>query len=857
MAARDSDDLFDSGEASPAFDIGAYLATLRKFWWIVAVCLGGGLVIGLVLLRMSKPEYISTAEMKIERRAPSSAISLSGSQPDSTTTPEDLKTIERSFASPAVMRRVTKVIRSEGFEELRFDGHAASDLSDGSIQGYLQKGCEVALIPSTRLMQVSFRNENPAMSQKLANLIINEGIQNDLDQRIAATGSNIRYLQDEVAKFEENLRKSEEKLNAYTRTLGNVSIDGDMNIVANELRELNARATAAKAERLRLESDYSQVQGAVGDPARLMKIDSIQKLPAIVSLSAQIADVETKIAKLALRYRDESPFMEQARSELAELNDALRREVLTAPRQIESALATATRNEEAIKKEQALQEEKVIQLRDLSVPSGVFQRQIDANRVAYEAALRRLSEELSQARNQPVLLQVTNPAGYGYPAGSRSTKMLGIALFVGALLGFGGIFLITQLDASIRTVDDAEKSLGLGVLGAIPEHTLREDAPPPQSAFEAACPALSDRSSVAAEALRSLRLALRFEGDTSPGRAILVCGSAEGEGSSFCASNLAIVFAQAGHRTLLVDANLRTPSLERTIFASRGKQGLAELLHREAGLASVIHPTRVPLFDVVPAGRPSAFPAESLSHQRFAEFLAEARPLYDRIVVDAAPLGKVSDTLAIAPLFPAICFLVRAASTPRPLAKKNLEALRRAGATPLGIVLNFAPGDSTLVNRAEEDPFAFAPGEKSVCPGCGTLFESRSALISRTSAVSSSASKEVRRCTCGAEISLLRSDERDTSEAGAYRRRIFGELLGELERSGLGKDSARDLLLLTLKIWRHEAPPPLGAQPTGADAERVRLFTGVLDCLTAAGFTPAEARKKLIDAMDAWRAKSQ
>ncbi len=839
--ASDDEDLFASGDGgSSVFDIRAYLGLLRKYWWFVTGCLLAGLVCGLVLVKLSAPEFISTAEFKVERRAPSGGISLSGSGQGEATTTEDLKTIEKSFASPALMRRVTAAIRSkEGFEDLRFAGHAAAQLSDGAVAGYLMLGCSVQLIPDTRLIRVSFRNGDPAMSQKIANLIVNEGIQNDLDQRVAATGSNVRFLQDEVAKAEENLRKSEEKLNAYTRTLGNVSIDGDLNIVANELKELNARATAAKAERLRLESDYTQVKNAAGDFDKLIKIESIQKIPSVVAISSQIGEVETKIAKLSLRYRESSPFMKQARSELSELRESLVIEVLQAPKNLEAALATARRNEDAINKEQAAQEEKVIQLRDLSVPSGVFQRQIDANRLAYEAALKRLSEELSQARNQPVLLQVVNPADYGYPAGSGTVKTLGIALFLGALLGFGGVFLLMQLDSSVRTVEDAERSFAVSVLSAIPEYSPASEAN--DVPFDNACPAFSDRSSPTAEALRSLRLALGSVPDGAGSAPLLISGSLDGEGTSFCALNLAVVIAQSGQRVLLVDANFRSPSLEQTIFDSRGRPGLMEFLHRESRLANIIHATPVTMLDVVTAGRPSAFPAESLSPQRVAEFLAEAKPLYDRIIVDAAPLAKVSDTLAIARLFPLVCLVVRAGRTPRAAARRSLEMLRRSGARPTGLVLNFAGAEFVAPRTADTSAGSPEEVDEPLCGSCGAVF------------ADGTPGQNVRRCECGREVLVKRTEHRDTSQAGDYRRRVFGDLLARLESAGLSKEEARSQLLLTLKVWRNEDLRELSEDATGSSAERVRLFTTVLDRLVAAGFSPEEAHRRLAGAIETWR----
>ena len=865
-------DLFSAAEGGSTFDIWGFLWTAKKFWWLVAICIVGGGAVGFVLTRLEKKEYVATAEIKVERRASSSAISLSGmnSVVEGATTPEDLKTIEKSFVNPGLMQRLAPQLRTDAFAGLTFDGYPLDELTDEAAAGFLFTGCKVALVLDTRLIQISFRNADPAMAQQIADLIVEEGIRNDLDQRIAASGANIRYLKEEVKKFEENLRASEEKLNAYTRTLGNVSIDGDLNMVANQLRELTSRGTVIKSERIRLENEYAQVQHRIGDPEQLMQIESIQRQPGILNLSAQIAEVQAKIAKLSLRYRDSNPFMRQARLELAELQEGLRREILAAPKSIETALASARQAEEASIREQKLQEEKVIQVRDLSVPSRVLQRQIDADRLALEAALKRQTEELSQARSQPVLLQVVNPAGYGVPAPSKALKTLGVSLFLGAMLGFGGIFLIMQLDTSVKSAEEATRLLGLPVLSEVPPYGDQgEQVPVPagRSGLEGACPALDDKYSPAAEAFRSLRAAVRSMYDEEAGHAVLVTSPLPGDGATFCALNLAVVFAQAGQRTLLVDANLRSPAIEKLLFRSGGRPGLSEVLNREAGLASVIAPSQLPLLDVVPAGGACAFPAEILSRERFGVLLEELRPLYDKIVVDSAPVSVFSDTLGFARLFPFVCVVLGAGKTPKAAAKRSIELLRHSGAKPSGVVLNATPvveQKKLLGTSATAVPVPVAAPPFLTCGGCGKIYSSFAAFMARTKPVSQTngaghpppGGKMLRVCSCGRELSASLDNLRDVSEAGEARRRIFGEVLAWLEAGGMSSAEARQYLLLNLKLWSNEVADDARSESSQAAAQRSRMMEDLVGRLTKAGFSADEAKSKMKHALETWKASS-
>ncbi|MFA7342744.1 MAG: polysaccharide biosynthesis tyrosine autokinase [Terrimicrobiaceae bacterium] len=859
----DSGDPFSSG-GDPAFDMAGFLRTSIRLWWIPSAFLLLGLGTGFLLLKTAKPEFVATSEIKVERRASTSAISLSGNPlaVEGATTPEDLKTIEKSFVNPMLVKRVVQEIKSAGLDGLTLGGWPLGKLDDDGIAGFLIKDCKVLLVPDTRLIQVSFTNPDPVMAQRICNMIVEKGIEYDRDQRISAVGVNIRYLKDEVKKMEENLRTSEEKLNTYTRTLRNVSIDSNMNIVADQLKELDSRSTQAKAERLKIESDLAQIQGCQDDPDRLAKIESVQKMPSVVSLNAQIADSNNKLSKLALRYREDNPYMRQAQTELKELQSALLAAIRSAPNQVEAALAGAKKKEEGLLRERASQEEKVIQVRDLSVPSRVLQRQIDADRLAYEAALKRLSEELSQARSQPVLLQIVNPAGPGAPAGSKALKLGATALIVSLGLGFGLIFLVMQLDSSIKSPEEAEQFLGLSVLSAIPEYLPPKDAAhqaPAGPAWEH-CPAITDKFSSTAEGIRSLRAALRVIEEEEAGNFILLASAVEGEGKSFCAANLAVAMAQAGQRTLLVDADLRQPSLERIVFGNGGREGLSNYLQRECGLPSVIHSTPLPNLDIVSAGTPCPFPAETITRQGILDFLTEAKPLYDKIVVDSAPVGIVSDTLSFARLFPFVCLVIRSGKTPKAAAKRAQELLKRSAARLSGVVLNFAPRPfhSPLAGMEPDLPSATAGAPPEIsCPACGKTYASLSACLAGTSDEGGTSVGQVRnlkrKCACGCVFAPAVSNRRDPSGEGAARRKVFGELIGLLQSSGMTHDQARRQLLLTLKVWRNELSGNTRHDASAASQERNRMFQELVGQLVAAGLSEDQAERKLLEAAETWR----
>jgi len=503
----------------------------------------------------------------------------------------------------------------------------------------------------------------------------------------------------------------------------------------------------------------------------------------------------------------------------------------------------------------------VIQVRDLSVPSRVLQRQIDADRQAYEAALKRLSEELSQARSQPVLLQIVNPAGPGVPSGSKALKFFATSLVISLGMGFGLIILIMHLDSSIKSPEEAEQFLGLSVLSAIPEHIPPKDALQhgPAGSWWENCPAITDKFSSTAEGIRSLRAALRVIEEEEAGNFILIASAMEDEGKSFCSVNLAVAMAQAGQRTLLVDADLRQPSLERIVFGNGGREGLSNYLQRECGLPSIIRSTSLSHLDIVSAGTPCPFPAETITRQGMLDFLTEAKPLYDKIVVDSAPVAIVSDTLSFARLFPFVCLVIRSGKTPKAASLRALELLKRSAARISGIVLNFAPRPfhSPLAGLEPDRPDGMAQPSGITCPACGKSYASLSECLSETSDEGGTSVGSVRnlkrKCTCGCVFVPTLSSQRDTSAEGSTRRKLFGELVALLKASGMTHEQARQQLLLTLKVWRNELSSDTRQDASAAGQERNRMFQDLLKRLVQAGLTEDQASNKMLHAAETWR----
>ena len=299
-------------------------------------------------------------------------------------------------------------------------------------------------------------------------------------------------------------------------------------------------------------------------------------------------------------------------------------------------------------------------------------------RGAYAALLQ------TAAQTQSNRLTVIDPAvPPPAPASPRPLLNTAIAAVLGLLLMIALAFIWETVDDRIRTVDDVEQATGLSTLGVI----MRMPGERSRKAFYRLAALLYPRSP-AAEAFRSLRTNLEFASLDERFRTILVTSSGPNEGNTVVASNLAVAYAQSGRRVILVDADLRRPSIHE-MFGLRNDRGLTDLARAdELGLSDVIQSTEEANLSVVTAGTLPANPAELLGSHRMQETMAAIREAADLMIIDTAPVGAVTDAAVLATNADATVFVIRGQRTSERLARRGREALAKVNAHVVGAVLN-------------------------------------------------------------------------------------------------------------------------------------------------------------------------
>jgi capsular exopolysaccharide synthesis family protein len=666
------------------------LPDLRALWrvlwekaWliaaIVAVCGAAGFIYAKRLPNLY--EATTTVQVEVEQQR---LVKTDNRPPEETTDEAVLKTIEQSLLSPALALRI--VSRPELQSDPAFLPRVKRPASEERLRAALSDQISVEVRRGTRLIDVTVEDESPAMAQKLARLLVDEFLRSSVEGRVEVSRGAHAFLREEAAQLLARLSKSENALQQYKEQNRAVSIEEKQNVVGERLKELSAKVTAAKAERLKLETDRAQIQGMVGQsPERLLSLPSVAGAEEVGELRRKISEKETEIAALSRRYKSEHPRYIQAASELAELKSALDQAIIKASETLGTALDAAVITESKLEQALQAQESLALELSKITIPYDKLAREVASDRALYDALLARVKEsEVGQGISQHAVNVVSPPSLPDRPSKPKRPLILLLSLATGTAIGLTVAMGSSLFDGSLRTVDQAEHALGMRSLGAIAKR--------PKTPIETVRRLLVDRPhSIVAENFRALRTALHFAGPKEGFRTIAITSAIPGEGKSFCAINYAIALAQHGYNTLLIDADLRLPTVACAFFGGERGVGLSDLLLARAEFDDAVRTTTIDNLSVMTAGAPAEHPAELVGSGPFPELLRSVQERFDRIVIDTAPVLAVSETLHIASQVDAVCFVVRAAHTPAAASTRALQRLRESGAKVPGFVLNGLP----------------------------------------------------------------------------------------------------------------------------------------------------------------------
>jgi succinoglycan biosynthesis transport protein ExoP len=687
-----------------------YLRVLIKRKWLVFSCLA--IIFGVVALATMRSTriYDTTGSIAINKTDPT-MMSIKDSANGGTDyyDPTDLDTEVRILKSDLLALQVIRQLNLDKRPE--FGGTAEPSTSLGLTTDALQPdserttallagfkgGLRVSLVPNTRIIEIHYRSADRNLAAGAVNTLISTYIEQNFKTRFESTMQASDWLSKQLVDLEIKVQTSQEKLVQYQKQHEILGIDEKQNIITSKLDELNKELTAAESDRMGKESVYRLVES--GDPdtaaAAAVSAGSSSNSSLMEKLRDQQADLKIQIAQLSTQFGNSYPKVVQLNTQVKEVDAQLRTEMTKVVSRVRSGYLASLQHETMLRAALDKQKQEANQLNESAIEYSLLKRDVESYRTLYEGLMEKLKEagvtaglKSNNIRNVDKARVPTEPSEPNVP------RNLAFALALGLTTGVGLAFLLEGIDNTVRTPEQAQAISALPSLGMIPlgskttEASVRQRLTVASSREAVELVTQSRPQSQMAESYRALRTSLLLTSLGAPPKVILVTSALPQEGKTTTSINAAIVLAQKGTRVLLIDADLRRPSIHKTLGMGP-KTGLSNVLTGSATLQqAVVRSALVPTLFILPAGTPPPNPAELLASSNMKDILAELREQYDHIIVDTPPTLSVTDAVVMSTRADAVVLVIRSGQTTKQALRRSRDLLMQVNARIAGVLLN-------------------------------------------------------------------------------------------------------------------------------------------------------------------------
>jgi polysaccharide biosynthesis transport protein len=658
-----------------------YLWVLRRRKWPLLAFVVLAVAATIIVSSRLTPYYESTATIDVDRMVPTAVVGQDSSARASSMSDSDffLSTQVRLIQSDSVLRPVAARLKIP----------LAKGRPDAPVT---LPRLAITRPARTYLLQISYRSPDPQFAADVANAIAESYKQHSYAIRYQATRDLSGFMNKELEELQAKMERSSASLAQIQKELNVINPDDRTSILSARLLQLNKEYTDAQADRVKKEVAATAAMGGSIEAVEVSETgDQIRKL------EERIAEANQKFAEIKTHYGVSHPEYKRAASTQAELQHQL--EVLKAnlAQRVEVQYRAAANREQTLK--QAVAESKA----ELDSQSGKAieyanrKRDADEDRKLYEELNRKIQEAGINSGFQDSSIRLADPARPALgPVFPRVRFNALIAFFASTLLGIVVVFLSDSMDHTLRDPEMISRQLQTEVLGSLPVVKAWRGHLPGRNTSAKASPELFGLAKGVAssyeEAIRTLRDSILLPSAERRPRTLLMTSATPREGKSTTAVHLAVVHSQQKRKTLLIDADLRRPSIYQYLGISN-ERGLSNVVNGEMEWRDALHNSEaLPYLTVLPAGPASRRAADGLG-TTLKDVFASASKEYDLILCDAPPLLGFAESLQIAKLVDGVVVVALAGQTERNAVASVLTNLRRLKANVIGLALNEVRAD--------------------------------------------------------------------------------------------------------------------------------------------------------------------
>lgn len=655
---------------------------LRRRWTILlttVACIVGAVV----YLVIATPIYTSTSRVYVDPGTPGAFSDQAGASVKSD-----------SYQYTQAQMLSSNPILSSAIDAV--NAHSMKTFSgvDGNLLVYLKRKINVEVGKKDDIISISFDSPYPAEAAALVNAIVDAYVTYESGQKHSTADKMLVILQKEKAARDKDLDAQMKQAVAFRQKNGALSFDTDKgNIVMDKLGQLTVALTQAQVDTIAAKRECAEAKKMSQTPEGRHNLVQLYQSKGWNSEDKGYTDLQASLAQLRADYvagkgrlGSDNPHQ----LSLTVAMDDIIRQILGREQELSNAYVADL--ERQVKTAQTKQDE----LKGMADAQQRVALELNAKATEYDKMLddiKRTQTECDMLENRIREIAVTGNTGSlniniveparveEKPSKPRKPIVLSLAMLAGLLLG-GGLGLTREwMDHRLRSPDDASEALGLAVLGVVPEMPRKQSIPARGRTVQL------EPMSIISEAFRTIRTAVFFSAPAENCTTILVTSPEPGDGKSTVASNLAIAMAQAGHRTLLIDADFRRPT-QHAIFELDRDMGANSVLECKATLREAISATSINTLHVLPCGPLPQNPSEILNGKRFEKMMQVLSSHYDKVVIDSPPVSAVADASILAASADICLLVLRAEKSTRRGAAQARDRLIGVGGTVLGVIFN-------------------------------------------------------------------------------------------------------------------------------------------------------------------------
>ncbi|HMN79422.1 MAG TPA: polysaccharide biosynthesis tyrosine autokinase [Burkholderiaceae bacterium] len=670
---------------------------LRK-WWIVGAAASAAVVATVAVTYMT-PQFRSSASLLIEANR-QKIVSIEEVYTNVAANREYFQTQAELIRSRDVGLRVVRSLKLVDRPEFQpSSGYGGAGSLVGGLLSWIRPRPpvdgrlleEVALsryferltvepVRLSNIVRIGFLSADPDLAAAVANRTAEAFIQADMDNRYRMTESASAWINERLADLKKKLDDSEEALQNYRDQQGILDNKASLlNGAAKQMDELTQRLVEARVRRAEAEEAYNQVKA--GESRSIETAPSVLKNPSVQKAKEYEADSERRLADASQRYGTAHPLYASALSELQSARENTRRQSQTVVASIVKEYNVARATERSMQDALSQSKNTIQDLNRKELQLGPLEREVASNRQLYTTFLSRYKETNATRDTQAATARIVDPAVAALiPAKPARARLIASAVFASVVLAAIAAVVRHRLDNTIRRSEDVESRLGFPLLSSLPALQGARARGAYRAVFD-------HPDEVFAESIRTASTAVLLTAIEHKRKIISISSSEESEGKTTFALNYALSQAEA-RRVLLIEADLRRPAFAGALNLPQGQKGLSDLISGTASLQECLLTVPGSPLHLISAGIKPPRPLELLASNRMQVLLSALQGQYDLVIMDCPPVQLVSDALVLGRLSTGVIFVVRAARTPVPVARRALDRFQAAAIPVLGVVLS-------------------------------------------------------------------------------------------------------------------------------------------------------------------------